>query len=205
LKILGIDEAGRGPVLGPMVMVGFLIDEEKIPVLKKIGVKDSKLLTPEKREELYPQLLEIGKAFVRIVEPNQIDYYNLNSLERMTARDIVLEASPERVIIDAFERDLERRLNVEVEVIAEHKADLKYEVVGAASIVAKVLRDREIDKLKKIHGDIGSGYAHDEKTIAFVHKLIKSKEVLPPFVRKSWDTVRRVIENEEQVKLGDFL
>ncbi len=89
MKVLGIDEAGRGPVIGPMIMAGFMIDEEKIPELKKIGVKDSKLLTPQKREELNKILKTMGTPFVRVIEPHQIDGFNLNRLEKMATRDII--------------------------------------------------------------------------------------------------------------------
>lgn len=210
MKVLGIDEAGRGPVLGPLVMVGFLIDEERIKTLREIGVKDSKLLTPHKREELIGQLEDMGEIFIRVIEPHQIDGFNLNRLEKIATRDIILEAKPDHAVIDAFEKRLEEKLALAAngytgKVTAEHKADLKYAVVGAASIVAKVLRDREIEKLKVNYGDFGSGYPSDPKTARFVEELIKSKETLPGFVRKSWDTIRRVTEKEAQINLEGFL
>ncbi|MBR9689862.1 MAG: ribonuclease HII [Candidatus Altiarchaeota archaeon] len=211
MKVLGIDEAGRGPVIGPMVMGGFMIDDDRIPELKLMGVKDSKLLTPERREELAEKLQKMGDVFIRVIEPHQIDGFNLNRLEKIATRDIILEASPDKVIIDAFEKNLEAKLALKTghgfngKVIAEHKADLKYEVVGAASIVAKVLRDKEIKALQGTYGDFGSGYPSDPKTAEFVKNIIKSKQALPSFIRKSWDTVRRVLENESQVKLSGFL
>lgn len=209
--ILGIDEAGRGPVIGPMVMVGFLVDEEKLDELKEMGVKDSKMLEPQTREKLKEKLEKLGKVFVRVIEPHQIDAFNLNRLEKVATRDIVLEASPDKVIIDAFEKNLERKLALDVghgfkgQVVAEHKADEKYTVVGAASIVAKVMRDKAIEGIRATYGDFGSGYPGDPKTAEYVEKLIRSKQKLPDFVRKSWDTVKRVQEEEAQVKLGDFL
>lgn len=211
MLILGIDEAGRGPVIGPMVMVGFLVDEEKLDELKEMGVKDSKMLEPQTREKLKEKLEKLGKVFVRVIEPHQIDAFNLNRLEKVATRDIVLEASPDKVIIDAFEKNLERKLALDVghgfkgQVVAEHKADEKYTVVGAASIVAKVMRDKAIEGIRATYGDFGSGYPGDPKTAEYVEKLIRSKQKLPDFVRKSWDTVKRVQEEEAQVKLGDFL
>ncbi len=211
MKVLGIDEAGRGPVIGPMVMVGFLVDEEKIEELKKLGVKDSKQLDAPTRERLKKELEKIGRVFVRVIEPHQIDAFNLNRLEKMATRDIVLEASPDKVVIDAFEKNLEKKLALDVghgfkgEVVAEHKADEKYPVVGAASIVAKVLRDEAVKRIKEVYGDFGSGYPGDPKTAEYVEKLIRSRQRLPDFVRKSWDTVKRVQEEEAQVKLRDFL
>jgi len=210
VKVLGIDEAGRGPVFGPLVMVGFLIDEKKVKTLKEIGVKDSKLLTPHKREELIDQLEDMGEIFIRVIEPHQIDGFNLNRLEKIATRDIILEARPDHAIIDAFEKRLEEKLALSAngytgKVTAEHKADLNYEVVGAASIVAKVMRDREIEKLKENYGDFGSGYPSDPKTAKFVKEMIHNKETLPSFVRKSWDTIRRITEKEAQVNLEGFL
>ena len=206
LKIMGIDEAGRGPVLGPMVMVGFMLDEELLPELKKMGVKDSKLLKPEVREILDVKLRKIGKPFIRVIGPRQIDGFNLNRLEKMATRDIILEGSPNKVIIDAFENNLERKLNLpKVKIIAEHKADLKYEIVGAASIIAKVLRDKRIKEIQKEYGDIGSGYPGDPKTAKFVQEIVKSKKELPPFVRKSWGTIKRITEQEAQTALTGFL
>jgi ribonuclease HII len=211
MLVLGVDEAGRGPVIGPMVMVGFLVEEERLEELKKMGVKDSKQVEAGKREELKVEIERVGKVFVRVIEPHQIDAFNMNRLEKMATRDIVLEASPDKVIIDAFEKNLERKLALDVghgfkgEVVAEHKADEKYTVVGAASIVAKVIRDEAIRKIHKTYGDFGSGYPGDPKTAEYVEKLIRSKQRLPDFVRKSWDTVKRVQEEEAQVKLRDFL
>ncbi|MBR9680821.1 MAG: ribonuclease HII [Candidatus Altiarchaeota archaeon] len=210
MKVLGIDEAGRGPVLGPLVMVGYLIDEEKISTLKKMGVKDSKVLSPKIREELAEKLEKIGDIFIRVIEPHQIDGFNLNRLEKIATRDIVLESNPDHVIIDAFEKRLEEKLGLSYhgyqgKITSEHKADVKYEVVGAASIVAKVLRDKAIEKLKVDYGDFGSGYPSDPKTSRFVQELIRSKQNLPGFVRRSWDTVRREVEKESQIKLENFL
>ena len=205
MKVLGIDEAGRGPVIGPMVMVGFLIEEEVEEELRKMGVKDSKQLTPEEREELAEELRKMGKVFVKFIHPWQIDAENLNRLERNVARAIIMEAKPDRVIIDGFERNLEKKLGVKgVEIVAEPKADERYPVVSAASIIAKVTRDRMIEKLKRRYGEFGTGYPSDERTVKFLEELIREEKKIPDFVRKSWETTRRIIEKEEQRTLDEF-
>lgn len=205
MKVLGIDEAGRGPVIGPMVMVGFLIEEEVEEELRKMGVKDSKQLTPEEREELAEELRKMGKVFVKLIHPWQIDAENLNRLERNVARAIIMEAKPDRVIIDGFERNLEKKLGVKgVEIVAEPKADERYPVVSAASIIAKVTRDRMIEKLKRRYGEFGTGYPSDERTVKFLEELIREEKKIPDFVRKSWETTRRIIEKEEQRTLDEF-
>ncbi len=185
-------------------MVGFLIEHDRLEELEVMGVKDSKKLTPGKREELAEKLQEMGEVFVKVIEPHQIDAFNLNRLEMMAVRDIVARARPDRAVIDAFEKRLEEKLGLDIEVVAEHRADENHVVVGAASIVAKVLRDREIARLREEHGDFGSGYPGDPKTAEFIARLVRSKERLPPFVRRSWDTVKRLQEAESQAKLSGF-
>ncbi len=198
-KVLGIDEAGRGPVIGPLVIVGFLIDEEKIPLLRELGVRDSKLLSPRKREELFEKLKEIGEYFVEFIQPAQIDAGNINLLEQRVMAKIIRKSGADLVIVDAFPG-----LKLEGNVIAEPKADAKYEVVGAASIIAKVLRDREIEKIKEKYGDFGSGYPSDERTVAFIRELLRKYKTLPSFVRRSWGTIRKMKEREYQRSLINF-
>jgi ribonuclease HII len=188
-----------------------MVDEERLPELTEMGVRDSKQLAPGVREELSMQLHDLGEVFLKVIQPHQIDAFNINRLEKMATRDIILKAKPGRVVIDAFEKNLVRKLALDTghgltcEIIAEHKADARYPIVGAASIVAKVLRDREIATIHETYGDFGSGYPGDPKTAAYVESLIKSHQRLPDFVRKSWGTVRRVSERESQFRLGDFL
>ena len=162
--ICGIDEAGRGPVIGPLVMAGVLIDSSDLIRLKNIGVKDSKLLTKQKRDELFEQVKEIVKSYeVIVVEPSEIDdalnsdELNLNWLEAHKAADIITKLKPSKVTVDspsnntanyrAYLKKLVR--NNKIEVVCEHKADLKYVEVGAASILAKVIRDDAIEEIKK--------------------------------------------------------
>ncbi|MBR9681829.1 MAG: ribonuclease HII [Candidatus Altiarchaeota archaeon] len=205
VNVLGIDEAGRGPVIGPLVMVGFLMDEKDLKLLTQLGVKDSKQLTEARREELEPKLRELGEVFMEVIHPWQIDVENLNVLERKAAKRIIAAAKPNQAFVDAFEKNLDKKLQTQgVKIIAEYKADDTYPVVGAASIVAKVHRDRAIKDLAKKHGPMGSGYPSDPMTRKFVEAWIKEHKTIPDFIRKSWGTTRNIIEKAEQKPLTDF-
>jgi ribonuclease HII len=212
--ILGIDEAGRGPVIGPMVIAGYCIEKEKIELLKSLGVKDSKELTKKQREEIYNEIIKLTDKYKYIViDPKTIDYYvyknRLNYLEFENMIKIIEEIKPDTVIIDSpivntkkVIEYIKNNLKINVEIIAENRADKNYPVVSAASIIAKVIRDREIDKIKeKINIDFGSGYPSDERTI----KAIKENyEILKDYIRESWMTIKR-IRGINQKNILDFL
>ena len=216
MLILGIDEAGRGPVLGPLVMAGALLREEDVVSLKELGVKDSKLLSPEKRETLEKEIHKIAVNFtLEIVEPLNIDaaiksWLNLNWLEGNMAVAIINRLKPDTAIIDcpspniqAYKEYLFHRLeNKKIKLIVEHKADLNHLPVSAASILAKVARDREIEKMKqKIGFDFGSGYLTDEKTQVFLKKHFNDYENV---FRKAWVSFRNVENERQQKSLGEF-
>lgn len=193
----------RGPVIGPMVIVGFCIQEKELPKIKSLGLKDSKLLTPKKREDFYKELIKFNHYKI-IHSPKEIDnaldspYLNLNKLEAITIAKIINKLKPDMAFIDcpsnnipAYETYLKNFLETETKLILKHKADQLYEVVSAASIIAKVVRDREIEKIKKkIKIDFGSGYPADPKTISFLKKYGKK---YPNIFRKSWATYKNHI------------
>lgn len=217
MKILGIDEAGRGCVAGPLVMCGYLVDEKDVAKLKGIGVKDSKMLTAARREKLLPNLEKIAEDYVLLsISAENIDKLrtvsNLNKMEIERMQQLINIFAPDRVIIDALESN-ERKflakvmcgIKVDTEIIAENFADKNYVEVGAASIIAKVNRDAEITKLHNIYGDFGSGYSSDPKTITFLKEWIKKKHELPSFVRKSWMTIQWIREEMAQIKISKFM
>ena len=210
MKILGIDEAGRGPVLGPLVMCGVVIDESRIRELVNIGVKGSKQLLPAKRRLLYEQLQTLVDSFhVVIVEPREIDAalfsvdFNLNKLEAQKSADIIRHLKPDRVILDCPSTNLAGykgevafhlgdTLDFTVEIITRHKADVDFPVVSAASIIAKVTRDAIIEELKEQHGvDFGSGYLSDPKTNIFLEEHWNAP-VFATLFRKSWEPWKRI-------------
>jgi len=217
MLICGIDEARRGPVLGCMVMCGAMIDEEDMPKLIKLKPKDSKLLTREEREELYPKLLSVLKYYrVIIMQPKEIDKavhghdgLNLNRLEAHKQAEILNEFNPDQAMIDCPSNNIDsykiylKKLlkNKNVDLILEHKAE-RYPLVAAASIIAKVTGDREIESTKKELGiDFGSGYMSDPKTVAF---LQKNFEKYPELFRKSWFPYQELVNKKFQKSLSDF-
>ncbi|MEM5860904.1 MAG: ribonuclease HII [Candidatus Aenigmatarchaeota archaeon] len=215
--VLGIDEAGRGSVIGPLVICGVLIEESKIEFLKE--AKDSKLLSPKRREKLEKKIKEVVKDFAVIkISSEEIDKLrsekNLNNIEIENMQKIINLFNPDVVIIDSpeknvkkFERKIREKIkNNNIEIICENYADRKYKVVSAASIIAKVERDREIEKIKKEYKiDFGSGYPSDERTIKFLENIIKNEKELPKFIRKSWLTVKRLGKRKLQAKIKYFL
>jgi ribonuclease HII len=218
--IVGVDEAGRGPCIGPMVMSGVCFDERKIPELVKLGVKDSKLLTAEKRQELYKKIRALAKDYKTIViDPEEIDNaldhpsMNLNKLEALKTADIINFLNPDEAILDCpqintkaykFEvrKFLEKHINPAM--IAENKADENYVIVGAASILAKVTRDEIIEKLKKeFDVDFGSGYASDPKTSIFLEENWQNQQYSRIF-RKSWESFKKQATLKSQTRLAEW-
>jgi len=218
--VCGIDEAGRGPVIGPMVICGVLVKEKDMPKLSSLGVKDSKLLTRNTRKILFEQIKKMVLDFnYVIIPPKEIDnalksnHLNLNWLEAEKTAEIINKISKKtninKVIIDCPSNNdksyiayiLERLINKKLKLIAEHKADLIYPVVSAASIIAKVIRDREIDKLKKRYNvDFGSGYPSDKKTQDFLKKNYNKYD----FFRKTWISYKEIALKNKQKNLKDF-
>jgi len=214
MKICGIDEAGRGCVIGPLVICGAMVDEEKQENLKNMGVKDSKLLTQLKRERLFDDLQEVVKYEIIIINPSEIDSYvlsetgdNLNWLEAQKSAEIINRLQPEKAILDCPSQNTkaykeyvtERLLHKKLDIKAEHKADFNYPIVAAASILAKVTRDAELAKIKKDVGeDFGSGYMADPKTAAF---LKKNWNKYPSIFRQSWAPYQALQKGGAQKKL----
>lgn len=216
--ILGIDEAGRGAVIGPLVLAGVMIDEKDEQKLRDIGVKDSKMLKPEQRERMFEQIKAVAKDYAIVkISAKEIDegrvIKNLNRLEAEKMGEIIRILKADRAYVDApqvstdkFKQYLLALAKNHTEIIAENYADKTYPVCSAASILAKVERDREIEELKKEVGyDFGVGYSHDERTINFLrHLLDKHKGEFPDFVRKSWITAIDIKEKRAQKKLAEF-
>ncbi|NQV08769.1 ribonuclease HII [Candidatus Woesearchaeota archaeon] len=213
--ICGIDEAGRGPVIGPLVICGVLIDEKHDSKLKDIGARDSKLLTPRQREEIEENIKKTVKKYKLIViESKEVDKAveseetNLNWLEADKIAEIINYLNPNIAYVDcpsnnikAYTNYLEERVKGKTKIIAEHKADMKFPTVSAASIIAKVERDSLIEKLKKKHNvQFGSGYPSDPITVRFLEKNYKKYN----FFRKSWATWKTVAKAKGQSKLGEF-
>jgi ribonuclease HII len=202
MLIAGVDDAGRGCVIGPLVIAGVLMREENLPKLKELGVKDSKLLSPNKRELLAIEIRKLAKNYaIEKLHPNEIDQavlssrklHKLNRLEADTMAKVIEKLQPDIAYVDAsdvlekrFKAHIADNLSHEVKIISEHKADRTYPIVSAASIIAKTERDKEIRILTKTHGNFGSGYPSDPCTMKFLEQCITTFGNYPDFVRKSW-------------------
>ena len=218
MLVAGVDDAGRGPVIGPMIIAGVLIPNEKIKELRSIGVRDSKLLSAKSRTRLAEQIrgLVVDSAFVE-VQPFEIDEVvlkgrklaRLNLLEAKCMAKVITELRPELAYVDAsdvlpdrFGRTISDMIPFKVRVVSEHHADRKYPVVSAASILAKVRRDELIEALKEEYGDFGSGYVTDPATIKYLKQWLRQHSDFPSIVRKSWRTASELIQERNQAKLG---
>ena len=203
MDILGIDEAGRGSVLGPMVIAGVVVPEKMEKVLERMGVKDSKRLTANRRTILSRKLKKMFEYEIVVITAREIDDMrtsgiNLNEIEKNAMESIILKLKPEMAIVDAVdviaERFQENLINdTGFNVVAEHKADDKYIEVSAASIIAKAERDAQIDDINKNFiksGGIGSGYPSDPTTKKFLTNY--TYDEMPDFVRRSWATVAKM-------------
>ena len=206
MLVCGVDEAGRGSVLGPLVIAGIVIKRTKINQLKKQGIRDSKKLTPLARERLYKKIINIvDDYYVTRISPKIIDKsvfnHSLNHLEARYMAKVISKLSPSIAFVDSCDVNPRRfgkeisKLTFRSKIKSYHHADSKFVVVSAASILAKVSRDRAITKLKKKY-NIGSGYPSDPKTKAFVKKSIKRNESLT-FIRKSWKPVQILMKNKK--------
>jgi ribonuclease HII len=215
MKIAGIDEAGKGPCIGPLVLCGILIDKNKELELKLIGVDDSKKLAKLKRIILAEKIREIAERIEVIkIMPDEIDRAiaspssNLNLLEAGKMAELITRLKPEQVVIDCpspnkrqFARDIKKSISIQPEIIAEHKADENYPVVSAASIIAKVTRDNEIEKLKhELDVDFGSGYMSDEVTQEFLKQNWDNPKY-SHIIRHSWESWKRIKRGKDQMRL----
>jgi len=216
MKIAGIDEAGRGPIIGPMIMAVVVADEKDEDTLREWGVKDSKLLTPMMREGLFERIKEKYKHAIIILSPQDIDdalndpNNNLNWLEAQTSAKLLSKIKAKKAYLDCPSTNVEaynnyvKKLVKNIEIVSEHGADATYPVCSAASILAKVTRDREIEKLKqKINKNFGSGYPSDPRTQEFLKKYYDKPEG-KGIIRTSWETYKKLVNSKKQSKLNSF-
>lgn len=212
MRILGLDEAGRGSVLGPLVVGAFaweapagcdLRDLPSQAPLREAGADDSKALRPARRDQVRAILSTLGEGRVRRVEAGDIDQGNVNDLEEAAFLDLVRDLRPARVYLDApvhprgvpalcarLLRGLAGGDLPPPALVVEPKADATWPVVGAASIFAKVARDEAMRALSAQHGrDLGSGYPSDPKSRRWLAELLAASAPLPACVRQRWATL----------------
>ncbi len=219
--LIGIDDAGRGPLIGPMILAGVLIKKEEEKELKKLGAKDSKLLTHPERIKLGEVIKKrVIKSHIVKASPQEIDEYvlggkNLNTLEAEKMAEVINTLNDGKkeikVIVDCPSINIKKWRNTlltfiknksNLTVVCEHKADFNHPVVSAASILAKVEREIEVGKLKKEYGNMGSGYPSDPFTKTFLREQgLRLKD--SGIFRKSWATWKEMFpQSEEKEKKG---
>jgi ribonuclease HII len=210
---IGADEAGKGPVLGPMVAAAVRAPADAIPD----GVDDSKRLAPARRTALADHLrsdaaVDVGVA---VVSPARIDdpETDMNALTVAAQVEAIaaVAGDDDSVVVDAGDVDADRfgrkvgaGVDAAVSVRSEHRADERYPHVAAASVVAKVDRDARIEALSDAYGEVGSGYPSDERTRAFLAEYVRENGELPACARASWSTCDDVLAAAEQSSLADF-
>jgi ribonuclease HII len=187
--IAGVDEAGRGSVIGPLVVAGIGVKESKLRLVRSLNLRDSKTLTRTSRRRLFSKIVGIADYIcLCVLSTNEIDesvrLKGLNKLEAEAMAAVISDIQPDNVYVDCCDA-----LNV---------------VVSAASIIAKVIRDSEIYEIRKTHSNIGSGYPSDKLTINFIKDWVLRFGEAPAFVRKSWRPVKLILKESAGISLDQL-
>jgi ribonuclease HII len=218
MRVAGVDEAGRGCFIGPLVVAGALFSQAGISKLEELGVKDSKKLTACKRETLAPQIEALASSVAYFeLPPRAIDTVvnrgvklrRLNYLEATAMANVVRRLAPDEAYVDASDVDDERYgetilrlLRIKPRMVCEHRADIKYPVVSAASILAKVRRDTIVASYREEYGDFNSGYPSDDKAQQWLYSWYREHRSWPDIVRSSWEPVKKARIMASQTKLA---
>ena len=219
--IAGVDDAGRGPIIGPLVVGGVLVQDEQQQELKALGVRDSKLLTPGLRTQLDAKIRATSlKVSLVEAQPKEIDdcvlhgvrLNRLNQLEAKLMARVLGDLAPPEAYVDAsdvnearYADDIREFLPEHLKgmrIVSKHHADRTFPVVSAGSIIAKVRRDALVGELHNQYGDFGSGYITDPKTMNFLRRWRQTHSDYPPIVRKSWKTIKELEGEVGQTRLG---
>lgn len=217
--ICGVDESGRGPVIGPLIVAGVTFEDDS--ELKKLGVRDSKKLTPKKRQVLSKKIKEIAVNYdILVIPASSIDdmrkVMTLNEIEVYAFSKIIDKLKPEFCYVDAadvnekrFGKNILSNLSFKPTIVSKHRADDIYPIVGAASILAKTVRDENVKKLsknlqKKLNLPLGSGYPADPVTKQFLRTWFETYRELPPHIRHSWKTTQKLVKDSKIRKLDNF-
>jgi len=196
-------------------MVVAAVGVRSADIIAGLGVRDSKQLSPEERERLFGLIKKKCRVATVIIPAEEIDAIRremtMNACVARAHAEVISRLAPQTAVVDAcdvnpfrYAEMVRGHLVHSCEIISEHHADCTYPVVSAASIVAKVTRDREITKLAKKYGKIGSGYPSDPETVAFLSAYIDQHRTPPPIARKSWKTVSVMLAKKSQSSLSAF-
>jgi ribonuclease HII len=209
----GVDEAGRGSIIGPLVVAGISIRESKIALLRKMGVKDSKALNPKVRARLFGEIMKvIDSVCIHKIDPVEVDgsvsFKGLNRLEARTMASVINNIEADEVYVDCcdvnpqrYREYMECHLTCKPKLYSLHHADVINTAVSAASIIAKITRDKEIQRICNTYGSIGSGYPSDQRTMCFIRDWVVKHGSAPEFARKSWKPLRMMLKEIPQCKI----
>ncbi|MCL4356661.1 MAG: ribonuclease HII [Candidatus Thermoplasmatota archaeon] len=208
MQSCGVDEAGKGPVLGPMIIAIVSGDED---TLKKIGAKDSKALSHPSRLRIF-ELIKKEAGFMQWVKISsselnrEMEGETINKIEERKVSELINFSPCSKIYVDSFDVNEERLSKLlsgmtGKEVICRHRADSQFYSVSAASIVAKVIREREMDIIRKKYGNIGSGYPSDPMTVKFLEDSIKNGIDITDIVRTHWKTYLNAVNSVRQKRL----
>jgi len=193
-------------LLGPIIVAGVCVTKKSIPEMVEKGIKDSKLLSPKKRQVLFGHVVSVAESIcVCRINIEDIDFHvfrnNLNLLEAEAMAITIRNMKSDKTYVDScdvnpsrYQRTIKSFLKQNnTKLVSLHHADRLSVVVSGASIIAKVIRDSEISKIRIKYGDVGSGYPSDKKTIKFVKEWFRQKNQIPPFARKSWKPAQMIV------------
>jgi len=207
-SICGVDEAGRGSLIGPIIVAGISVSKKSLSEMVEIGIKDSKLLTRKKRQILFGDVIGLAESIcICRIDIEDIDFHvsknHLNLLEAEAMAITIGNMDSYKTYVDSCDVNpsrYKRTINSflkrnNTKLISMHHADRLNVVVSGASIIAKVIRDSEISKIRLKYGDLGSGYPSDKKTIKFVQEWFEQNREIPPFARKSWKPAQLILSH----------
>ena len=207
ILIGGVDEAGRGSIVGPLIVAGISIRKSKIVLLRKMGVKDSKALNPKERARLFGEIMKVTDSVcIHKIDPVEVDgsvsLRGLNRLEARVMASVINAIRADEVYVDCcdvnpqrYREYMECHLTCKPRLYSMHHADVINMVVSAASIIAKITRDQEIQHICSEYGSIGSGYPSDERTMRFIRDWVAKNGSAPEFTRKSWKPLRIMLDD----------
>ena len=213
ILIGGVDEAGRGSIVGPLIVAGISIRKSKIVLLHKMGVKDSKALNPKERARLFGEIMKVTDSVcIHKIDSVEVDgsvsLRGLNRLEARVMASVINAIRADEVYVDCcdvnpqrYREYMECHLTCKPKLYSLHHADVINMVVSAASIIAKITRDKEIQHICSIYGNIGSGYPSDQRTMRFIRDWVAKNGSAPEFARKSWKPLRVMLSEIPQCKL----
>ena len=202
--VCGVDDAGRGSMMGPLVIAGVCIQKDRLADLRKLGVRDSKQHTARARQTLSTKIKNIVDSYhIVCVPPRSIDAsvqnHNLNKLEAKYMARVISKLDPDTAYVDSCDVNTARfgrqisQMSGKRKIRSYHHADSRFVIVSAASILAKVTRDASIRRLAKRYQDIGSGYPSDSQSVSFLKSHYAAYGILPSFARKSWTPVQKIL------------